>query len=197
MKKIAFFDFDGTITSKDTLLGMIKHQKGKAAFYSGFLLNAPFLVALKLKLISNQAAKERILTYFFKGMDLKFFQHGCDQFVDDILPSIIRPGALAEIKRIKEAGFEVVVVSASPLNWIKKWSDATGLGLIATKLQVVDEKVTGYIDGINNNADEKAVRIKAEFNLSEYDEIYCYGDSSGDKAMLALATKAFYKPFRK
>ena len=197
MKKIAFFDFDGTITTKDTLLEVIKYQKGKVDFYTGFLLNAPFLIGLKMKLVSNQAAKERMLGYFFKEMDLKSFQLGCDEFIDNTLPVMIRPGALEEIARLKAQGFEIVVVSASPVNWIKKWSDAVGLGLIATKLQTANGALTGYIDGVNNNGEEKAVRIKAEFDLQEYDEIYCYGDSSGDKAMLALATKAFYKPFRK
>ncbi|MEO6977048.1 MAG: HAD-IB family hydrolase [Mucilaginibacter sp.] len=196
MKKIAFFDFDGTITTKDTLLEVIKHQKGKAAFYTGFLLNLPVLVGLKLKLVSNQDAKESVLKYFFKGMDVKSFQQGCDRFIDDVLPAIIRSGALNEINKLKTEGFEIVVVSASPDNWIKKWTDANGLGLIATKLQTKDKWLTGYVDGINNNGDEKAVRIKAEFDLSKYSDIYCYGDSSGDKEMLSLGTKKFYKPFR-
>lgn len=196
MKKIAFFDFDGTITTKDTLLEVIKHQKGNPGFYTGFLLNSPVLIGLKLKLISNQAAKECMLKYFFKGMDIKSFQKGCDSFIDNVLPAIIRPAAIDEIKKLKAAGFETVVVSASPANWIKKWADANRLGLIATKLQTKGSLLTGYIDGINNNGDEKAVRIKAEFDLAEYSDIYCYGDSSGDKAMLALGTKTFYKPFR-
>jgi phosphatidylglycerophosphatase C len=196
VKKIAFFDFDGTITSKDTLLEVIKHQKGKASFYTGFLLNSPVLVGLKLKLVSNQAAKERMLKYFFKGVDFESFQQGCDRFIDEVLPAIIRPTAIQEIDKLKGEGFEIVVVSASPANWIKKWADANGLGLIATKLQTADNLLTGYIDGINNNGIEKAVRINAEFDLTMYSEIYCYGDSSGDKAMLALGTKSFYKPFR-
>ena len=196
MKKIAFFDFDGTITSKDTLLEVIKYQKGKLNFYAGFLLNSPVLVGLKLKLVSNQGAKERMLKYFFKGMDIDSFQKGCDSFIDNTLPGIIRPAAIDEIRKLKEEGFETVMVSASPENWIKKWADANGLGLIATKLQTKDNLLTGYIDGINNNGDEKAIRIKAEFDLSTYNEIYCYGDSGGDKAMLSLGTKAFYKPFR-
>jgi phosphatidylglycerophosphatase C len=196
VSKIAFFDFDGTITTKDTLLEIIKYQKGKSAFYIGFLLNAPFMAALKAKLISNQAAKERMLKYFFKGTELKAFQQGCDSFIDNALPAIIRPGALNEIKKLKAEGFEIAVVSASPENWIKKWSDANGLDLIATRLQVNNNHITGNIEGLNCNAGEKVVRIKAIYNLSKYSEIYCYGDSNGDKAMLALATKAFYRPFR-
>lgn len=196
MKKIAFFDFDGTITTKDTLLEVIKHQKGRALFYTGFLLNMPTLVGLKLKLVSNQKAKERMLRHFFRGMEISSFQNACDRFIDEALPAMIRLDAIEEIQKLKAEGFEVVVVSASPANWIKKWADANGIGLIATNLQYTEGTITGYIDGINNNAEEKVARIKAAYNLAEYDEIYCYGDSSGDKPMLALGTKAFYKPFR-
>ena len=196
MRKIAFFDFDGTITAKDTLFEVIKFQKGKASFYTGFFVNAPVLAALKIKLVSNQFAKEKVLQYFFKGTELSSFQKACDLFTTEKLPSIIRPGAIAEIKKLQELGFEIVVVSASAENWIKKWSDKIGAQLIATQLETVDKVLTGKIKGQNCNGEEKAIRIRAAYDLSQYVEIYCYGDSSGDKAMLALATKAFYKPFR-
>jgi len=39
-------------------------------------------------------------------------------------------------------------------------------------------------------------RILAAYDLSQYDEVYAYGDTKGDKPMLGLATIAFYKPFR-
>jgi phosphatidylglycerophosphatase C len=196
MRKIAFFDFDGTITTKDTLFEVIKHHKGHAKLFAGLLLNAPVLMGLKIKLISNQRAKEAILKYFFKGTELAEFQSGSDRFAMEALPAIIRPGALAEVKKLKAAGFQIVVVSASAENWIKKWADQMDIGLIATRLEIADSKLTGKIADKNCNGEEKVVRIKATYNLSEFDEIYCYGDSTGDKQMLALATKAFYQPFR-
>ena len=196
MKKIAFFDFDGTITTKDTMFELIRHQKGTARFFAGFLLNIPVFALLKLKLIPNQRAKEKLLGHFFKGTPVKSFQSGCDLFIRDGLQKLIRAGATAEIKKLKDSGFEVVVVSASAENWIKKWADDTGVGLIATRLDAKDERLTGKIKGQNCNGEEKALRIALAYDLSQFDEIYCYGDSSGDKAMLALATKAFYKPFR-
>jgi phosphatidylglycerophosphatase C len=196
VKKIAFFDFDGTITSKDTLLELIKYQKGKVRFYTGFLINAPVLAALKLKLVSNQFAKEKVLQYFFKGTELSSFQKACNQFTTEKLPAIIRPGAIAEIKKLQDLGFEIVIVSASAENWIKKWSDEIGLQLLATQLEIVDKRLTGKVKGKNCNGEEKAVRIRSIYDLSQYDEIYAYGDSSGDRAMLGLATEAFYKPFR-
>lgn len=197
MRKIAFFDFDGTITTKDTLFEVIKHHKGALKFYTGMLLNAPYLIGFKIKLITNQYAKEKILGYFFKGMELPAFQKACDDFATCTLPAIIRPGATAEIQKLKDAGFEVVVVSASAENWIKAWADGAGVQLIGTLLEVNDDRVSGKIKGNNCNGGEKVARIKSAYDVSEYDEIYAYGDTKGDKPMLALATKSFYKPFRK
>jgi phosphatidylglycerophosphatase C len=194
--EIAFFDFDGTITTKDTLLQVIKYQKGNAAFFAGFLINLPFLAAFKLKLITNQKAKEIILKHFFGGTDIAAFQDACDTFAINVLPNFVRPGAIAEIKKLQAQGFEVVVVSASAENWIKKWSDGIGVKLIASQLEVVNNQLTGKIKKLNCNGVEKVRRIKSAYDLSLYDGIYAYGDSNGDKPMLALANKAFYKPFR-
>ena len=196
MRRIAFFDFDGTITTRDTMFELIRHQKGNRKFYLGFLANIPVFVALKLKLLSKQAAKERLLTYFFRGTELTAFQSGCDTFATVKLPSLIRPTALDEIKKLQRDGFEIVVVSASAENWIKKWADQMGFALLGTKLEAVEGKLTGKLLGANCNGAEKETRIRAAYDLAQFDEIYCYGDSSGDKQMLALGIKAFYEPFR-
>src|SRR5690606_17192483 len=123
--------------------------KGHTAFYLGFLLHAPFLIAYKLKIISNQRAKEMILRYFFGKMAVGEFSACCDGFVRDIAPSLIRPKAVREIAKLKEAGAEVVIVSASPINWVGKWSESMQLPCIATRLVVEDNRITGNIDGKN------------------------------------------------
>ena len=200
-QRIAFFDFDGTITTKDTLLEFIKYSKGKFLFYLGFLLNSPWLIAYKAKIISNQTAKERILTFFFKNDRLDDFQRQCDGFASDRIPALVRPRALREIAKLKEAGFTVVIVSASPENWIREWAAGLGAELIATRLATVTKEqhipaLTGKIDGINCYGEEKVRRIKEAYSLSDHQEIYGYGDTSGDRPMLALAGISFYKPFR-
>jgi len=194
-KSIAFFDFDGTITTRDTLLEVIKYFKGRRSFYTGFFLNSPFLVAYKLNLIGNQQAKERILSYFFGGMTTQDFQQRCDEFAENKIPSLLRQGAVEEMERLRQAGTEIVIVSASAGNWIKKWAVKNGLSLIATKLEMKEDQLTGRIEGKNCYGQEKVRRIKEEYDLSGYEEILCYGDSGGDRPMLALATQGFYKPF--
>jgi phosphatidylglycerophosphatase C len=195
-RKIAFFDFDGTITAKDTLLEIIKFQMGKAAFYKGFLIHGPWLLAYKLKLLPNDQVKQKILAYYFSGMAELVFQEKCDLFAEKKLPGLIRPAALAEIGRLRTLGFEIVVISASAGNWIRKWTNGLSLKLVSTRLEVKNGLMTGRIEGLNCHGEQKVVCIRDQWNLQDYEEIYAYGDSSGDKPMLALATKSFYKPFR-
>jgi phosphatidylglycerophosphatase C len=195
-QRIAFFDFDGTITTKDTLLEMIKYQRGSFKFYVGFLLNSPYLVAYKLKIISNQLAKEKVLRYFFRNMPVEQFQQQCDAFGKTVVPSLIRPKAVTEIQKLQAAGAEVVIVSASAENWIRNWCRSMQVKLISTQLEVKKGNITGKIVGRNCHGQEKVRRITAGFDLASYHEIYCYGDTKGDKPMLQLATFAFYKPFR-
>ena len=194
--RIAFFDFDGTITTQDTFLELIKFYKGNFKFYLGFAINAAFILAWKVGLISNQSAKEKVLTYFFKGTTQPVFQEQCNEFARLCLPRLIRPKGLHEIRQLKDAGTTVVIVSASAENWLTAWCTENNLELLATKLVIRNGLLTGKIEGLNCHGSEKVNRIKAAFDLSLYDEVYCYGDTKGDKPMLELATFSFYKPFR-
>ena len=59
MKRIVAFDFDGTLTSRDTLLMFILDAKGLAAFVAGFLYRLPLIVMMKLRLYPNYQAKQK------------------------------------------------------------------------------------------------------------------------------------------
>lgn len=195
-RSIAFFDFDGTITQKDTLIEIIRHQKGSAGLLMGLLKLSPTLVAMKLKLISNQKAKEKLLAHFFKGETLDAFEKKCAEYITDHLPAIIRSGALQEFAKHKANNTQVVIVSASPEIWVDTWCRANGFSCIGTRLEIKNGCITGKIAGNNCYGQEKVRRIRERFDLSQFSEIFCYGDTKGDKPMLSLATSAVYKPFR-
>ena len=195
-KRIAFFDFDGTITTKDTLLEFIRFCKGDFSFLRGFLWNSPYLIAFKLRLISNQLAKEKVLQYFFRNTPVDEFQKQCGLFKHQRLPGLIRSKALDEIRILKEKGTDIVVVSASPENWIKEWAGEMNLHLIASRLEIKDGKITGKITGKNCHGQEKVRRILEAYRLHEYTEVSAYGDSAGDRPMLELAGSCYFKPFR-
>jgi phosphatidylglycerophosphatase C len=195
-KQIAFFDFDGTITSKDSFLEFIKFQKGWLYFYARLLMCSPWLVGYTLGLVSNSMAKEKLITFFFKNQPIESFNDDCSQFSFIVLEKIMLTSALQEIAQLKLQGFEIVIVSASIENWLQPCCIKNNIKLIATKLQIVDNKLTGKMQGLNCNASEKLRRIKDAYNLADYETIYCYGNTKGDKPMLGVATKSFYRYFK-
>ncbi|HEX2607225.1 MAG TPA: HAD-IB family phosphatase [Flavisolibacter sp.] len=97
--------------------------------------------------------------------------------------------------KLKAAGYTIVIVSASPENWIRYWAASQQIQLMGSRLEERDGKITGILTGKNCHGEEKVSRIRSQFNLNDYEEIHAYGDTSGDKPMLQLAHKAFYKPF--
>jgi phosphatidylglycerophosphatase C len=196
VKGIAFFDFDGTVTSKDSLLEIIKFVKGRRAFYFGMLFCMNYLILLKLRLLSNQLAKEKVLQYFFGGMTVAEFERACACFAEKRLPHILRPKALEEIERLQKKSCRVIVVSASPENWIRPWAKKANVELIASRLETINGRITGKIDGKNCCGGEKVRRIFEQYDLSEFADVYAYGDTKADLEMLALATYSYFKPFR-
>jgi HAD superfamily hydrolase (TIGR01490 family) len=195
MKRIAFFDFDGTITTKDSFIEIIRYVYGDFRFIRSFTMLIPLVVGLKIGFINRQKAKERLLKYFFGGMSEVEFQIKCNEFCEEVLPNILNEDAINKIIWHKENQDEIIVVSASPEHWLKPWCNAAGIKCISTRLEIIDGKITGSIEGQNCYGAEKVKRIKEYFNLSEYEEIYSYGDSKGDVDMLRLASFPFYKKF--
>lgn len=195
MQAIAFFDFDGTITNKDTMLALAEYRKGKAGYLIDMLRLSPSLVALKLNLLSAQKAKQLFLRHFFGGMSAAAFNKLCEDFSANILPSLIRKDAWQAIQQHIANGDKVVVVSASAENWIAHWCNKNNIPFLGTRLEIKNDMVTGIISGINCNGKEKVSRIKEAFNLADFETVYAYGDSSGDKEMLAIATNPHFRPF--
>ena len=195
-KKIAFFDFDGTITTDDSLLKFIRFVVGDSRFLIGLFVLSPILIAYKLKLIPNYKAKQKMLSWFFKGSSEEEFKRIANEYSLNHIEKILRPMAMDKIKWHQEQGHEVVIVSASIECWLKPWCDKQKLELIATQLEIKDKKINGKLKSKNCFGQEKVNRIKEKFNLNECVYIYAYGDSRGDKEMLELANESFYKPFR-
>lgn len=192
---IAFFDFDGTITTKDTLFEIIRFQKGRTALYLGMGLLSPLLVLFKLKVISNQQMKEIVLRFYFRNTPIEVFQQLCNDFCRHRLPSILRPKALNAIAWHQAEGHKVYIVTASAENWVAPWSETLKVACLGSIMEIKDGLVTGKLVGKNCNGDEKVCRIKEVVHLTTYDTIYAYGDSSGDKEMLALAQHPGFRAF--
>jgi phosphatidylglycerophosphatase C len=196
LNRIALFDFDGTITTDDSLIKFIRFVVGDAKFIWGMMLLSPMLTAYKLKLMPNYKAKQYMFSYFFKGMSEKKFIRDANEYSLKHIKTILRPKAMKKIAWHREQGHKVVVVSASIECWVKPWCDKSDLDTIATKIKIKDGIITGKFLNKNCYGIEKANRVKKAYTLSDYDYIYAYGDTRGDKELLELSDESFYKPFR-
>ncbi|MBF0203412.1 MAG: HAD family hydrolase [Desulfamplus sp.] len=194
--KLALFDFDGTITTKDSLTDFIQYAVGKPSYYIGLFTLSPMLTAYTLKLIPNHIAKENIITHFFKDWDAEQFQELAERYSREEIDKITRPKAMEKIRWHQEQGHKVVIVSASMECWVKAWCDINNIDLISTRLEIKNKKLTGKFATKNCYGIEKVNRVQEAYDISQYDHIYAYGDSRGDKELLALADESFYRPFR-
>ena len=194
--RIAFFDFDGTITKQDTLIKFIRFFVGDMKFIVGILVLLPKFIAYKFNLVSNQHIKESVTQYFFSNIDIAEFKIKAEQFSLNNIDILIRKNALERIKWHQKNDHKVVVVSASIDYWLKPWCDKNHIDLIATQLEVKDNKLTGRLNNKNCFGSEKVRMIMDKYKLSKYDYIYAYGDSRGDYEMLQISSEKSYKPFR-
>ena len=197
LKKLVLFDFDGTITTKDTLLEFARYYRGPTQYFVSMSMLSPVMALYCAKIIPNWKAKEFFLSRFFKGEKIEDFNARCCAFSTNTLPSLIRREAWKAMENYREQKATLAVVSASPENWVKPWCDQYGMICLASKLEVTNGTITGKLNGRNCYGDEKAFRIKERFNLAAFDQVIAYGDSRGDREMLALAHKAYYRPWGK
>jgi HAD superfamily hydrolase (TIGR01490 family) len=194
--KLALFDFDGTITRKDTFIDFILYATGKLRFVCGMLLLLPVILGYFTKLVGNTRLKKIMLIWFFNNWPYQKFRLVASDYSKRRLSELIRDTALERILWHKSMGHKVVVVSASLEDWLTEWSAKLGLTLIASKLIVQNGVVNKNLVFENCHGDEKERLIKATLDLSLYDYVYAYGDSKGDRAMLALADEKYYRFFK-
>ena len=197
--RLVLFDFEGTLSNRDSLFDFLRFISSATGFYAKLLRCLPNLLAFKLGLISNQKAKEKLLLVFLKGKSKAEIELFGKQYSEQRIPLILRPGALECVLEYLAQGDKVVIISASPELWLYEWCQLIGVELLGTRLEFDDLGYTGKFLGKNCYGDEKVVRLKgfiAPKSLDDFSRILAYGDSAGDKAMFACAHEIFYKPFR-
>ncbi len=177
------------------MLELAKFMRGNLSYYLGMFLISPWLISMKLGLVSKTNAKEKFLTYFFGDTSIENFTIVCNNFCEKLLPYLIRDDAMKAIEKHVENKTLVVIVSASAENWVAPWCLKHNIQFICTQLVVENGKINGKLNGKNCNGNEKVDRIKARFNLSDFSTIDCYGDTPGDYEMLQLATRPHYRVF--
>ncbi len=194
---IAAFDFDGTLTQRDTLFPFLLHVVGWAVFIRNLFVLAPTLIGYVLGMIRNDIAKERVLNRFLSGMSLADLQKKAEQFAEVTVPKLLRHEAIQRFGWHKGQGHRCVVISASLELYLRPWAIKAGFDdVIATHLDIQkDGLVTGKLAGKNCHGTEKVKRLEVLLGSKDGYTVYAYGDSKGDRELLSLADFAYYRKF--
>jgi len=202
---VAAFDFDGTLTHRDTLLPFLIRSLGWPKFLRALLLSAPWLAAYALRLMSNHRAKARLLQVSLAGWSQAQAQGAAAHFVHDYLPGQWRVWGLQQLVQHQRQGHRCVIVSASPGIYLHAVGMSLGVdAVLCTEMELrQDGCYSGRMATPNCHGQQKALRLQAwlRATLGEgaLPELHAYGDTHGDLPLLNLADHAWYrgKPWRR
>jgi len=186
-RKFFFSDFDGTLTTTDSMMSIIIYQRGKLGLALVLLRVLPWLILMFMGRYSNQRTKERLLHNCFGRMTEEEFNAFCQSFADSHR-HILRNDLYDRLVKAKASGDEVVVVTASPENWVSRL--VPEFKVLGTKMEFTPW-FSGRFLTPNCYAQEKVNRILAAYPelktaRSRY-HVTAFGDSRGDKEMLEFA----------
>lgn len=195
---VAAFDFDGTLTRHDTMFPFLLHAVGWGEFIRHVLVLAPTLAGYGLGVIRNDIAKERVFARFLSGTDIGALQRKAVQFAEQKLAGMLRAEALERLAWHKRQGHRCVVISASLDLYVRPWARKTGFDdAIASHLETLDDgRITGNLSGRNCFGSEKVRRLEALLGPRSGYTLHAYGDSRGDRELLASADFAYYRKFK-
>ena len=193
-RELALFDFDGTLTTRDTMFVFLQHVVGPFRLSLGLLLLSPVLVAMKLRIVSNATAKGILLRHLLGRHSRTELEASAESFIA-VLEPLIRPSGRQRLRWHQARGHEVRIVSASLDLWVAPWAAAHGVPLLATATAWREGRFAG-LGGPNCNHDEKVRRIDADLDRGGFDVVHAYGDTRGDHPMLQVASHAHFRPFR-
>ena len=188
-RPLAAFDLDGTLTRRDTLMPFLLWAIGRNRTYRALLASSlPLGRAAALGGPHRDQAKAVLLQRVFAGLPLAALQDAAEPFADHVVAHALRPDVRARVDWHRARGHELVLVSASPELYVTPIGRRLGFdAVLATRLEVDAEgRLTGRIQGTNCRGPEKVVRLR-EWRGGTLTVAYAYGDSAGDREMLALA----------
>lgn len=191
---VALFDFDGTITTRDSLLPFLLFLYGFWGVVRIAIQCIPELIGFVFKVTTRQRAKEAILTAAFRGMTPEQLQFKASEYVNGPLSKLVKREAMEKINWHQKMGHRCIVVSASVSLYLSIWAKIHGISDLLCSELALDSSgcYTGKLIGKNCWGREKVIRIMQLLGDRHHHTIYAYGDSRGDKEMMEYADYPFY-----
>jgi phosphatidylglycerophosphatase C len=187
-RAVAAFDLDGTLTRRDTLLPFLSRAVGRERITRAVLAESLLLARALAGGERRDSAKAAVLHRLLSGLPLEALTGVAETFADDVVARGLRPQMRDRIEWHRRSGHRLVIVSAAPELYAASIGARLGIDtVLATRLEVgPDGRLTGRLQGANCRGPEKVARIR-EWLGPGATLAWAYGDSQGDRELLALA----------
>ena len=190
---VAAFDVDGTLTTGDCVTPFLRRAAGRRLWTT--LLRHPLALAAAAARRDRDRLKE-LACSALRGIEWTEIEHLGEAFAREVGAGRLRDDTVARLRRHRELGHTVIFASASLDPYLVPLGGSLGVdAVVCTVLERgADGRLTGRLVGANCRGAEKARRVRdwlLENDLADA-ELWAYGDSSGDNALLALA----HRPLR-
>jgi phosphatidylglycerophosphatase C len=184
---VAAFDFDRTLIEGDSFVPFLATVLGRRAVAAAVVRSAPALGLGARRDVMKAALIARLL----RGYPYTELQEQGEAFARQLSERVRLP-MTERLDWHRDRGHRLVLVSASLEVYLVPLGNQVGFhGILATSLEVdEDGRLTGRLNGANVRRAEKAARLRLwlgqELDGARY-ELWAYGDSAGDKELLAMA----------
>jgi HAD superfamily hydrolase (TIGR01490 family) len=197
---VAAFDLDGTLTRRDTLQPFLVRAFGLPRVAWIFLRLAPLAWRVAFHRATVDEFKVRAIARLFDGAEVGRLRAVGLAHAWDVRRRL-RPAALARIEWHRAQGHRLVLASASVDLYVEPLALALGFDhVVCTRLAVAVEdgceRFDGTLVGEDCTGAAKVRQIEAALGPLAAVELHAYGDSAGDRELLAAAREAHWRPFR-
>jgi phosphatidylglycerophosphatase C len=194
-RPIVAFDFDGTLTVHDTLTAFLIWRESPFGFALGLLPLAPQAV-LYLRHRDRGRLKAAVVKRFLAGMTRGEIEEAARRFAEVRARTFLRADAMRAWRRWQAQSARLVIVTACLEEIVAPFARALGADLLlATRLAYdAQGRLTGALEGENCRGPEKVRRLKVAYGENLRLEA-AYGDTDGDREMLAMAEEQGFRVF--
>jgi phosphatidylglycerophosphatase C len=191
------FDFDGTLSWRDCFIAFLAWRSRPLSYAVGLIRLAPAAIAYLFDRDRGRL-KAAAVGIYLRGISREELVAECEAFARSPLGRrMVRPDAEQCWLDWRRRGARLAIVSAAPEDVLQPFARELGADVvIATRLAFTpDGRVRGDFDGENCRGPEKVRRLRALFG-SDVRLAAAYGDTSGDREMLAIAEIKGYRVFK-
>ncbi|MEM9513490.1 MAG: HAD-IB family hydrolase [Actinomycetota bacterium] len=193
--RVAAFDVDGTLTTRDCVVPFLRRVAGLPTMFWRLTLAGRATIPAAVRR-DRDALKAEATRAAFTGRAVAPVEAIASDFAANVAAGWLRGDTLAELRRHQADHATTVLVSASYAVYLRPLAAALEVDdVLATELAIgSDGRFTGQLVGANCRGPEKVRRLHEWLDQHHLGRsavhLTAYGDSVGDREMLADADEA-------